>query len=97
MGFDSGNNRLFFGETLQEEKSIIISKFEERLKIENQFKIEGEAFTRIKRLENEITSYLNIKKNLIVQELDMIRRFLIMILRQLDNCSGREGVFCTFY
>jgi hypothetical protein len=45
--------------TLQQESSIIISRFEERIKKENQFKIEGDALLLIKKLEKEITNYLD--------------------------------------
>jgi RES domain len=49
----------YFAVNLQEEKSIIINKFEERLQKENSFKVEGDALVLIKKLEHEITNHLS--------------------------------------
>ncbi|WP_212936953.1 hypothetical protein, partial [Bacillus hominis] len=91
MGFDSDNNRRFFGLTLQEEVSSIISEYENRLKIENQFKIEGEAFTLIKKFESDITNYLDIKKDLYRARIGYEKKIFNYDIEPISLISPEEG------
>ncbi|MCM3595043.1 RES family NAD+ phosphorylase [Metabacillus idriensis] len=83
----------YFAMNLQEENSVLINGFEERLKKENQFKVEGDALNLIRRFEKEITSFIDQSKELFRARIGYDQKIFNHDMDSMDLTATEEREF----